>query len=96
MCFDIINDYEETRTNLFWQSRRCQLATIPTRDYKGDRHKAVLMLVSFDSGLDRYHENDYRYHDQTNQAEAVPHITSIIVFPDKAFHVSCILGNKMT
>ena len=76
MSFDIINEYEETMTNLFWQSRRCQLATIPTRDYKGDRHKAVLMLASFDSGLDQYHDNNYRYHDQTNRSEAAPHITS--------------------
>ena len=53
MSFDIINEYEETMTNLFWQSRRCQLATIPTRGYKGDRHKAVLMLVFLTvSGLD--------------------------------------------
>ena len=69
----------ETRTNLFWQSRRCQLATIPTRDYKGDTHKAVLILVSFDSGLDHYHDNNYCNHDQTEQADAGPSITSIIV-----------------
>ena len=81
MSFDKINEYEETRTNLSWQSSRCQLATIPTRHYKGDRHEAVLMLAYFDSGLDHYHDNNYRYHDQTNQFEAVPHITSIIVFP---------------
>ena len=73
MSFDIINEYKETMTNLFWQSRRCQLATIPTRGYKGDRHKAVLMLASFDSQWFRsYHDNNSRYYDQTDQAEAVP------------------------